>query len=119
MQKAAVRRLLSGVDFVGSAALVAIPLVARVGAYTAFPGVIGMILSAASFYWDSGDIYRLCTGATSLMLFGAFAAWGSAFWGTYSAVGDNSALGLSVVCVLVAVAYLLTLLTAIASKDQK
>jgi hypothetical protein len=106
MQKAAVRRLVSIVDLVGSAALIAVPLVGGVGLYTAFPGVIGIALSAASLYWASGDRFRFCTGVTSFMLFAAFAGWASALWGTYSSLGDVSALGLSLVLVLVAVAFL-------------
>jgi hypothetical protein len=106
MQKAAVRRLLSIVDLIGSAALIAVPLVGGVGLYTAFPGVIGIAISAASLYWPSGDRFRFCTGVASFMLFAAFAGWSSATWGTYASLGDVSALGLSVVFALLALGFL-------------
>jgi hypothetical protein len=120
MQKAAVRRLLSVVDLVGSAALIAVPLVGGVAPYIAFPGVIGIALSAASLYWTSGDRFRFCTGVTSFMLFAAFACWASIMWGTYSSLGNLSALSLALVFALVAVAFLFTI-TVIQSygKDQK
>jgi hypothetical protein len=120
MQKAAVRRLLSIVDLVGSAALIAVPLVGGVGLYTAFPGVIGIALSAASLYWASGDRFRFCTGVASFMLFAAYTGWASAMWGTYSSLGDVPALGLTLVFALVAIAYLF-MITVIQSygKDQK
>jgi hypothetical protein len=110
MQKAAVRRLISIVDLVGSAALIAVPLAGGVGLYTAFPGVIGIALSAASFYWASGDRFKFCTGVASSMLFAAFAGWASVTWGTYSSLGDAPSLGLSLVFALVAIAFLFVII---------
>jgi hypothetical protein len=120
MQRAAVRRLLTGFDLVGSAVLIAVPIAGKVSPFIAFPGAIGLILAAASLYWNSGDAYSLFVGVTSFMLFAAFAGWASALWSAYSNLGDTLALALTVGCVLVAVGFLLV--TAVAggfSKDQK
>jgi hypothetical protein len=106
MQKAAVRRLISIVDLVGSAALIAVPLIGGVALYTAFPSVIGIALSAASFYWSSGDRFRFCTGVATVMLFGGFIGWASTLWVTYSSLGYLPALGLALVFALVAIAFL-------------
>ena len=120
MRRAAVRRLFTSLDLVGCAVLIAAPLLAGSAGNIAFPGAIGLILAASSFYWTSGDIYTALVGVSSFMLFAAFAGWGAAFWGTYSNIGAGSALALALVCVLVAIGFfLLTVILSNFSKDEK
>ena len=64
MQKAAVRRLLTSFDLVGSLALVVVPLLGKTGPYIAFPGALGLVLAAASLYWNSGDLHTLLVGSS-------------------------------------------------------
>ena len=120
MQQVVVRRLLSGADLLGSAGLIVVPLISGAGPNTAFPGAIGVILSAASLYWTSGERYTFFTGVVSFTLFAAFASWSFALWGTYTAVSDSTALGSSLACALLAIVFLL--LTAFAfglKRDHK
>jgi len=120
MKKAAARRLLTSFDLVGSLVLMAVPLLGRIGPYIAFPGAIGLILAAASFYFNVGDAYNLLVGVCSFMLFAAFLGWGAAFWSTYASLGESLALGLSVVCALVALGFLLeTTVVGSFSRDEK
>jgi len=120
MQKAAVRRLLSSFDLVGSLVLVVAPLVGHAGASLAFPGLIALLLSAASFYWSRGDFFTFSVGVSSLMLFGAYEGFGAAFWGSYSNLGGTIALGASVLCALIGIGFLFEALVASGfSKDQK
>ena len=120
MQKAAARRLLSIADGVGSAVLIVVPFTVGGGTNMAFPGLIGVILAAASFYWGAGERYLLCVGVTSFMLFSAFLSWGVALWGTYSFLNDAPALGLTVIFAVISLAFLLaTFVASGISKDQK
>ncbi|HVP24071.1 MAG TPA: hypothetical protein VMS77_09200 [Conexivisphaerales archaeon] len=117
MQRAAVRRVISSAGLVGSAVLVATPLVSGTSANTVFPGAIGILLAGASFYWNKGDVYAMLAGVCSLMLFAAYAGWGLAFWETFSNLGQAASLGLSALCVIVSIGYLVA--TAIAGSFNK